>query len=458
MDEVRIFISYAREDETRVKQLYQWLADAGFQPWLDREHIIPGMRWEPVIKKALKQSDFVLVCLSATSINKRGFLQREIKQALEQSEEKLEHDVYLIPARLDDCKVPDALSELQWVDLFEDDGWQWLLKAIEYGLKQRGKTMPTPVSSAAQIEHAASSSLPSDSATEKTSADSHPVVMLPSSTPNSNSDEPVIFTDFGSVNPGLVIDIWRVISDPTIENSSSAITHEPFTDDLNGVPLEMIFVPGGSFKMGSPEGTGDDEEKPQHDVTVPGFYIGKYPITQEQWKAVMGKNPSHFKGDPALPVECISWNDAKKYCEKLARMTGQVYRLPSEAEWEYACRAGTTGDHAGEPNAIAWYWDNSDNKTHPVGQKSPNAFGLFDMHGNVMECCEDVWHDSYKDAPTDGSAWLSGGDSIHRVVRGGSWGGTKWDCCSAARCYKKPDYPDIDLGVRVVVSAKTLTP
>lgn len=145
MDEVRIFISYAREDKARVKQLYQRLADAGFQPWLDREHIIPGMKWEPVIKKALKQSDFVLVCLSATSINKRGFLQREIKQALEQAEEKLEHDVYLIPARLDDCEVPNALSELQWVDLFEDDGWQWLLKAIEHGLKQRGKLMPMPV-------------------------------------------------------------------------------------------------------------------------------------------------------------------------------------------------------------------------------------------------------------------------------------------------------------------------
>jgi TIR domain len=166
MDEVRIFISYAREDEARVKQLYQRLADAGFQPWLDREHIIPGMKWEPVIKKALKQSDFVLVCLSATSINKRGFLQREIKQALEQAEEKLDHDVYLIPARMDDCEVPDALSELQLVDLFEDDGWRLLLKAIEYGLKQRGKTMPKPTSSASRIEPAASLPLPSDSAPE----------------------------------------------------------------------------------------------------------------------------------------------------------------------------------------------------------------------------------------------------------------------------------------------------
>lgn len=127
--------------------LYQCLVGAGFAPWLDREHIIPGMRWQSMIKKALKESDFVLVCLSASSINKRGFLQREIKQALEQAEEKLEHDVYLIPARLDDCEVPDALSDIQWVDLFENDGCQRLLKAIKYGLKQSGKTMPSPVSS-----------------------------------------------------------------------------------------------------------------------------------------------------------------------------------------------------------------------------------------------------------------------------------------------------------------------
>ncbi|MGE0131695.1 MAG: SUMF1/EgtB/PvdO family nonheme iron enzyme [Blastocatellales bacterium] len=392
MDEVRIFISYAREDEARVKQLYQRLAGAGFQPWLDREHIIPGMKWEPVIKKALKQSDFVLVCLSATSINKRGFLQREIKQALEQAEEKLEHDVYLIPARLDDCEMPDSLSEIQWVDLFEDDGWQQLLGAFEYGLKQRGKAMPAPVSSAARIETAA-----------------------------------------------------QLHSSPT---------RKSFTENLNGVPLEMIYVPGGSFKMGSPKGTGYDRERLQHDVTVPDFFIGKYQITQAQWQAVMNKNPSFFKGDPALPVENISWNDAKEFCGKLAQMTGKAYRLPSEAEWEYACRAGTTGDYAGDLYAMAWYSENSKSKTHPVGQKQPNAFGLYDMHGNVWEWCEDVWHDSYKDAPIDGSAWLSGGDSSLRVVRGGSWYSYGGDCRSAFRDGVDPSTRVDYLGVRVVVSAR----
>jgi hypothetical protein len=131
MDQVQIFISYAREDQERVKQLYHRLVAAGFQPWLDREHILPGMKWEPIIKQALKRSDFALVCLSATSINKRGFLQKEIKEALEHAKEKLEDDIWLITARLDDCAGPDSLSDIQWVDLFEDDGWEQVLRALE---------------------------------------------------------------------------------------------------------------------------------------------------------------------------------------------------------------------------------------------------------------------------------------------------------------------------------------
>jgi formylglycine-generating enzyme required for sulfatase activity len=229
---------------------------------------------------------------------------------------------------------------------------------------------------------------------------------------------------------------------------------ESFTDDLNGVPLEMIFVPGGSFKMGSPEGVGRDNERPQHDVTVPGFYIGKFQITQAQWEAVMGKNPSSFKGDPDLPVENVPWNDAKQFCEKLAQMTGNAYRLPSEAEWEYACRAGTTGDYAGDLDAMAWYRDNSGSKTHPVGQKQPNAFGLYDMHGNVWEWCEDVLHDSYNEAPTDGSAWLSGGDSTYRMLRGGSYFGYAGHCRSAYRIVVDARLINRNVGLRVCVSAR----
>ena len=231
---------------------------------------------------------------------------------------------------------------------------------------------------------------------------------------------------------------------------------ESFTDDLTGVPLEMIFITGGVFKMGSRVG-GHDNEWPQRDVAVSDFHMGKYQITQAQWRAVMGENPSRLRGDPTLPVESVSWNDVKKFCEKISQMTGKMYRLPSEAEWEYACRAGTVGDYAGDLDSLAWYQDNSFSKMHPVGRKHPNAFRLYDMHGNVWEWCEDDWHDNYKGAPTDGSAWLSGEHSGFRVVRGGSWNSSKNACRAAFRFkFGSDEHYDL-LSVRVVVSAGTLT-
>jgi formylglycine-generating enzyme required for sulfatase activity len=139
-------------------------------------------------------------------------------------------------------------------------------------------------------------------------------------------------------------------------------------------------------------------------------------------------------------------------------MVGKAYRLPSEAEWEYACRAGMTADYAGDLDVMAWYSKNSDNKTRQVGQKQPNAFGLYDMHGNVWEWCEDIWHGNYHGAPTDGSAWLSGGNSSLRVVRGGSWFTSADSCRSAFRGNIKPGDRYSDIGVRVVISAKTPTP
>ena len=187
---------------------------------------------------------------------------------------------------------------------------------------------------------------------------------------------------------------------------------------------EMVVIPAGEFIMG---GNGFDREQPIHRVKIPQFAIGKAPVTQAQWKALMGNNPSHFQGDgnDNCPVEQVSWDDTQQYIAKLNALTGQKYRLPSEAEWEYACRAGSTGewcfgDDESQLTHYAWYQDNSDGKTHPVGQKRPNAFGLYDVHGNVWEWVQDCWNENYHGAPTDGSAWLTG-DCRQRVVRGGSW-------------------------------------
>jgi len=226
------------------------------------------------------------------------------------------------------------------------------------------------------------------------------------------------------------------------------------------VSLEMVGVPGGEFQMGSPDGEEGrrHEEGPQHRVTVQAFSIGKYEITQAQWKAVMdGNNPSHFPGDD-LPVESISWADAKEFCRKRTQMTGRRYGLPSEAEWEYACRARTTGAYAGDLDKMAWYDVNSGDKTHPVGQKLANDFGLYDMHGNVREWCEDVWRNSYGgesgNPPTDGSAWLSSEDSRFRIMRGGSWKDQSKGVRSATRDTALPGGGIIYVGLRVTVSAR----
>ncbi len=214
-------------------------------------------------------------------------------------------------------------------------------------------------------------------------------------------------------------------------------------------------------------------EEPCHKVRVPAFYMGKYQVTQEQWRAIMGNNPSYFgkelivKKRGRLPVEQVSWQDAVEFCRKLSAKTGKEYRLPSEAEWEYACRANTTTPFAFGETITAEFVNYDGNnpygeapkgiyraKTIPVGSLGvANRFGLYDMHGNVWEWCEDTWHDSYHGAPDDGSAWVSGGGKYH-VLRGGSWNYYAYFCRAAFRNHYVNDWNHY--GFRVVVGARTL--
>ncbi|TRU49935.1 MAG: serine/threonine-protein kinase pkn1 [Microcystis aeruginosa Ma_QC_Ca_00000000_S207] len=227
-----------------------------------------------------------------------------------------------------------------------------------------------------------------------------------------------------------------------------------FTENLaKGVTLEMVSLPAGKFLMGSSE---SDSEKPPHQVKVNSFAIGKYPITQAQYEAVMGNNPSRFQNNPQNPVEQVSWNDAQAFCQKLSQITGKTYRLPTEAEWEYACRAGTTtryyfGDDDNQLGNYAWGSENSNDTTHPVGQKKPNAWGLYDMSGNVWEWCEDDWHDSYKNAPDDGTAWIDNDNRSQspKCLRGGSWRYFPFSCRSAYRDWFDPVNHYVILGFRV---------
>ncbi len=211
--------------------------------------------------------------------------------------------------------------------------------------------------------------------------------------------------------------------------------------DLGGVvKLEMVLIPAGEFLMGSPDSDKDAQgwEKPQHRVRITKpFYLGKYLVTQEQWGAVMGSNPSRIKG-PKNPVEMVSWEDCQEFLKRLnAKVGGGKFQLPTEAQWEYACRAGSTmrycfGDDEKQLGEYAWYDKNSGSKTHPVGEKKPNAWGLYDMHGNVWEWCQD-WSDAgyYAKSPTDDPTGPTGGSD--RVFRGGSWNLPAWLCRSAYR-------------------------
>ncbi len=220
---------------------------------------------------------------------------------------------------------------------------------------------------------------------------------------------------------------------------------------INQAGIEFVLIQPGSFMMGSNEFP--PNEKPVHKVTINySFYMGKYEVTQAQWQAMMGSNPSSFKacGDKC-PVENVSWDDAQSFINKLNGLNGRFeYRLPSEAEWEYARRAGTTTDNADDFKKVAWFEQNAEGKTHAVGQKAANAWGLYDMAGNVLEWCEDWYHERYDGAPTDGSAWLSGGKQEYRVLRGGSWNNGPPGLQSTNRGLNIPAARSNVLGFRVV--------
>jgi formylglycine-generating enzyme required for sulfatase activity len=249
------------------------------------------------------------------------------------------------------------------------------------------------------------------------------------------------------------------------------------------VLLDMVLIQGGPFWMGSSETEPErfDDEGPRHQVTVPSFAIGRYPITQAQWKAVaalpqieieLNPEPSHFKGADR-PVESISWHEAKEFCARLTDKTKRSYRLPTEAEWEYACRARTeTPFHSGTETPFHFgetittdlvNYNGSSYNGGPEGKERgettsvnffehSNAFGLHDMHGNVDEWCEDHWHGDYSEAPTDGSACLAGNKDTNRVLRGGSWNDSPRSCRSAIRLYDPPDLRYNLIGLRVVCS------
>ena len=228
-----------------------------------------------------------------------------------------------------------------------------------------------------------------------------------------------------------------------------------FSLTVNGISFEMVYVEGGSFDMGATSEQGSDadsDEYPVHSVTLSGYYIGKCEVTQELWEAVMGSNPSHFKG-AQKPVESVSWYDCQEFVSRLNRLTGRTFRLPTEAEWEYAARGGNKSLHykysgSGNIGKVAWYTENSGNSTHAVGTKTANELGIYDMSGNVWEWCSD-WYGSYSAGAQTNPQGPSSGS--RRVLRGGSWYRSARNCRVSDRGSIDPSFSSIHYGLRLVL-------
>ncbi len=253
---------------------------------------------------------------------------------------------------------------------------------------------------------------------------------------------------------------YRIITDTgygIVESDTRTFeTNNPNTFTVNGVIFEMVYVEGGTFDMGATTEQGSDaesDEKPVHSVTLDGYYIGKCEVTQELWEAVMGSNPSNSMG-AQKPVESVSWNDCKNFIKKLSSLTGRTFRLPTEAEWEYAARGGNKSRHykysgSGNIGYVAWYDGNSGYYgTHAVGTKSPNELGIYDMSGNVWEWCSD-WYGDYSAGTQTNPQGPSSGSG--RVLRGGGWNGIARNCRVSFRSGYAPDYSRSSYGLRLVL-------
>ncbi len=264
-------------------------------------------------------------------------------------------------------------------------------------------------------------------------------------------DRQVLYPLLSHKSNGLRIS-QGLISKPTTPKPT---TPKTLSFTVNGVTFEMVYVEGGTFTMGATAEQGEDafdNEKPAHKVTLDDYAIGKFEVTQALWTAVMGNNPSRFKGDNR-PTECVSWDDCQTFVKKLNGLTGKKFRLPTEAEWEYAARGGKKSKgykYSGSNNIdeVAWYYSNSGSQTHPVGTKKPNELGIYDMNGNVLEWCND-WYGDY--SPTAANNPVGPSSGSYRVRRGGGWGDYAWYCRVSIRYWNYPGNRGIGIGFRLVL-------
>jgi formylglycine-generating enzyme required for sulfatase activity len=411
----RIFLCHASEDKPRVKELYYHLKDAGYHPWLDKFDLLPGQTWRREIEKIIRDPfNLVLVCLSHNSITKRGVVQQEIQWALDILEQMPEETIYLIPVRLEACQAPDQLLDLHWVNLFEPEGFEYLTRALDYEIgKRQDASDPEAVT-------------------------------------------PLKIKGFREPEPRPAPRKSPKIPSPRL----------PFDEP------ELILIPAGKFLMGSdPQGDkyAKDNEQPQHSLYLPAYSIAKTPVTNAQYvafvQATRHRPPELWEGiaKPSKslenhPVVYVSWKSAAAYCRWLAHVTGKLYRLPTEAEWEKAARGPDGRIYPwGNERDTARYnvYESGKGTTTSVGSYPSGAspYGVLDMAGNIWEWCatkqdkpypynvsEDEWSDNYLK------------ERAVRVLRGGAFNfsGSYARCAFRGRLNFDGAYDCI--GFRVVVS------
>lgn len=428
-----VFLSHNSQDKPRVRRLAQRLRAAGLRVWFDEGLIRPGDDIYLAVERGLEISRTLVLCMSPNAFGS-DWVTLERGTAL--FRDPVNKDRCFIPLLLADCTLPDTLRRYKYVDFRTEDeaALQELVVACRAGVpfppppappvSKPGPTRPGPwwkpsgkmragVLAAALVGGGISARYLTDSPAQQ-----------PSPPP----------------------------PEPPVAAGAAQAQGEAARREAESL-LPMVSLPGGWFWMGSRYGdsAASAAEKPRHKVTVPAFAIGKYEVTQRAWRWVMRDNPSSFKAcGEDCPVEKVSFNEVQEFIKELNAKTGQQYRLPSEAEWEYACRANQGATYCGgdDLDAVAWHRSNADGKTHPVGGKAANPFGLHDMSGNVWEWTADCWHGNYQAAPENGSAWMTGGCG-RRVVRGGSWDSVPVDLRSAYRDWFIPDFRYFLLGFRL---------
>jgi formylglycine-generating enzyme required for sulfatase activity len=434
-----VFISHASEDKQAVSRpLADKLINLGYRVWYDEFSLTVGDSLSISIDKGLAESRFGIIILSPNFI-KKSWPQRELEGLVQK---ELQYGKVILPIWHQVSYQEVSHFSLTIANKLASNTANGIDKVIQDIIAALNKQGVSSVSA---------------------------------NKPESNLQKLEEF-EFETVK--------LFVGNTEIKRVARASKARYFVEDLGfGVKLEMVEIPGGTFLMGTADNEQEsrDYERPRHYVTVPTFFMGKYAITQEQWEKVaaccppvnkdLEPSPSYFKGDDHLPVEQVSWYDAVEFCARLSRKTGRNYRLPSEAEWEYACRAGTTTPfHFGETITTEVVNYNGDfiygnapkgkfrQQTTPVGSFPPNYFGLYDMHGNVLEWCLDDWHGNYEGAPTDGSPWFNESDHISQkqggaVLRGCSWYSNSKDCRSAYCIYTRRDQHLNAIGFRVVCAA-----